>query len=90
MCIRDSWGAHHQLGVALLKTGQTAQALTPLREAVRLAPEETGPLMDAAIASTKLGYAQEARSLFQHVLTRAPDHPQSATIRQWLGSNAQP
>ena len=86
----SDWGAHHQLGVALLKTGQTAQALTPLREAVRLAPEETGPLMDAAIASTKLGYAQEARRLFQHVLTRAPDHPQSATIQQWLGSNAQP
>jgi len=67
-----------------LRAGEAERALRPLEESIRLAPERTEPLFNAALANVKLGKHKRARELFSGIMRNSPDNPQADKIRLWL------
>jgi len=57
----DSWVRLHWLALAYIRSGRPEEAVDPLRQATRLAPEERDPRRRAADVFSRQGLAQEAR-----------------------------
>jgi predicted Zn-dependent protease len=71
---------HELKGQALLEAGRPAEAITPLRRAVQLAPNPTLiqiMLGQALLASNNPAYANEAVKLLEAASQREPESPQA-------------
>ena len=71
---------HHNLGVALVGQGRSAEALEHLREAVRIDPTATAPAQTLALALWETGDAAGAEREARAVLDRAPGSPTAARV----------
>jgi Tfp pilus assembly protein PilF len=65
----DDYAAHANLGSALRARGDLAEAMTSLREAVRLAPEQPLSWLNLSYAQLENDELDEARKGFERVLT---------------------
>ena len=66
--------AHNNLGVALDQKGQTDQAITQLREAIRLQPHHVEAHYNFGIALGRNGHIDEAITQLQEAIRLRPDH----------------
>lgn len=66
---------HYELGNALLKNGQAAEALNSYRTALKLAPGHPQILLQLGNAQAALGHYQEAALQFQATLRADPVQP---------------
>jgi predicted CXXCH cytochrome family protein len=64
---------HHSLGLLQVRTKNLAEALVSLKQATELEPEETRFSYVYAVALHSAGYMQEAQSVVQSALMRAPN-----------------
>jgi protein O-GlcNAc transferase len=71
---RDDALLHMRLGMALGAQGRTAEAITELKRASALAPDNPEAMLNLANALAESGQAAEAENLLRRVLTRKPDH----------------
>jgi Flp pilus assembly protein TadD len=69
--------AHHALGLLRLQTGRPADAIAPLREAMRLAPESAEVRHNLGSALLATGKTEGARIELETALRLAPDHPEA-------------
>lgn len=76
--------ARYYLGRFQLAEGQVAEALTQLREAVRLAPDKADYLFWQGVAQGASGMPAEERRSYQRALALDPRHPQAHI---YLGHN---
>jgi Flp pilus assembly protein TadD len=71
----DDVSAHLNLGTLLLSRKQSASAITHLREALRLAPEQAQGLNNYGAALQSEGRIGEALEQFQQALRIQPEYP---------------
>lgn len=64
---------HVQRGRALMDRGQVEMAITALKEAVELAPEDENARVTLGLAYERAGLADQARSTFEEVLNAFPN-----------------
>lgn len=69
------WYAQANYGLVLLETGQADQALTPLRRAVKIAPEKEGIRFQLARALAETGNKNEALEILEKLLKILPGSP---------------
>ncbi|TWB38641.1 tetratricopeptide repeat protein [Nitrospirillum pindoramense] len=79
-------GWQRRRGRALAATGDMPAALSALRAAVALAPQDVDTLDDLAVMLVKAGLPDEAEAAFTEVLRRRPDHAGAARnlVSVWL------
>ncbi|MDZ5649248.1 tetratricopeptide repeat protein [Nitrospirillum sp. BR 11828] len=79
-------GWHRRRGRALAVTGDMPAALSALRAAAALAPQDVDTLDDLAVMLIKAGLPDEAEAAFTEVLRRRPDHAGAARnlVSLWL------
>jgi predicted O-linked N-acetylglucosamine transferase (SPINDLY family) len=65
--------ALHLLGLCLLQSGETAEAVSRLRRSVLLAPANAAGWLNLGVALRRLGRAEEAEESIQEALRRDPD-----------------
>jgi Flp pilus assembly protein TadD len=70
----------HNLGVTLIRMGRAAEALAPLRDAVRLDPTENDPRESLALALWLTGDLEGAEKEAQAVLERSPGASMAALV----------
>jgi len=78
----ESWLANHWLGVAHVRAGRVERAIAPLRQAVRLAPDERGPRRQAAEALCDEGLLEEARIHLEWLREQGKDRDE----KEWAES----
>jgi tetratricopeptide (TPR) repeat protein len=80
---------HYLLGMALIEAGDAAAAVEPLREAVRLEPDEPPALVALGTALNERRLFSEAKAPLQRALSLAPDNVEAmaalAEAEQGLG-----
>lgn len=69
--------AHHVLGLLALRDGRYAEAIAPLRAAVRLAPDSAELRHNLGVALLGDGKTAGARLELEAALRLAPDHPEA-------------
>ena len=69
------WYAQANYGMVLLETGQAEQALSPLRRAVKLAPQKEGVRFQLARTLAKTGNKHEALNILEELLRTLPHSP---------------
>jgi tetratricopeptide (TPR) repeat protein len=72
------WLAHHNLGVDLLKRGQSAEALAEFEEAVRIEPAALEAQQNLGSFLLDAGRPEEAVPHFEAALKARPDYPTAA------------
>ena len=82
----DDYATHYNLGLALLKLDQHAEAVAALERAVALAPDQHDFLITLGTAYVGAGQTQQARTAFERFLTAAPSAPDAAKVRAMLSS----
>jgi tetratricopeptide (TPR) repeat protein len=80
---------HYNLGLALDRTGQPAEAEKEYREAVRIAPDFFLAHYNLGILLARLGRREEAIEQFTITLRLKPEFPGSRQALQVLGANPQ-
>ncbi len=75
----DSWVRLHWLALAHIRSGRPEEAVEPLRQATRLAPEERDPRRRAADVFSRQGLTQEARVHLRWLVRNA----KAQEDRQW-------
>jgi tetratricopeptide (TPR) repeat protein len=68
---------HHDRGLDLYRAGRADEAVGPLREAVRLAPESPAALHDLGVVLEDSGRPAEALNVFGRALALRPDWPEA-------------
>ncbi len=76
--------AHHNLGLARARAGDSPGAIASLREAIRCTPGDPGPWV--ALTEELLGAQRvaEARASLEHLERLQPNHPALAPLRDRL------
>jgi len=72
-----NWFAHSVLGAALKGQGSYDEAISHLREAIRLNPGHPGPLFNLANALREAGRLDAAVAAYRRVLAIDPRHPKA-------------
>ncbi|MBN2491873.1 MAG: tetratricopeptide repeat protein [Planctomycetes bacterium] len=68
----DDWSSHYNLGNLWLTQGEAARAVTAFETATRLRPDAVMPLVNAAIAYSRLGREPDAERALRRALALAP------------------
>ncbi|MEZ6089987.1 MAG: tetratricopeptide repeat protein [Pirellulaceae bacterium] len=74
----------YRLGLAIYLDGQVEEALTHLRNAVALEPENESFLTALILLLQKLEQTEEATNLAKRLIELAPDNPQYVEILRSL------
>jgi len=72
----NNW-AHYNLGLSLMKSGRSNEAIPHFQEALRIKPEDYDALLNIGVISAKEGNLDAAASLFARVLRFKPDYAEA-------------
>lgn len=65
--------SYYDEGLALMAEGNTHEALTSFRLALKESPGDSSVLQQIAISYTRIGMTEEAEKTYRHVLQKSPD-----------------
>jgi tetratricopeptide (TPR) repeat protein len=87
--IAPEWACfHHELGRALLASGDPESAIAALEQSTRLAPRHGQHYIDLAVALQVLGRYDEAREALSEVLKTDENDPSTYNALAWLLATA--
>jgi cytochrome c-type biogenesis protein CcmH/NrfG len=78
------WMAHNNLGILMITNRKLDDAVTHLREAIRINPEPASPWYNLAIAYTSQHHLDAAVACDQEALRRDPNNPKYLNDLAWI------